>query len=49
MPFDFWFIYVVLEDTVRKRYFIDLGVKYAQLNVNKIMTFMFIISLQKRL
>ena len=47
MPFDLWFMCGVLEGIHRKRYFIDLCVKYAQLNVDKVM--IFIISLQKRL
>lgn len=48
MSLDFWFKCGVLEDTGRKSNFIDLGVKYSQLNVDEVMTFMFIISLQKK-
>lgn len=48
MPLDFRFMCGVLEGTDRKGCFIDLGVEYAQLNMNKVMIFMFIISLQKR-
>lgn len=48
MLFDLWFMCGVLEGIHRKRHFIDLCVKYAQLNVAKV-RYLFIISLQKRL